>query len=377
VTLLVPINTEIWGGAEVFLWHLCGELCKRGVQIVVVCPIRGPVFRRFCELPLLACYQEEMGTAAGRFRGLGSLAIYTPGSVKRTLDLLGRMQAKHGCDVVLCQGLREQCLTAEVGSRMGYRSVWMMHSRPYYFFWRILLNSRLRRAMKAASLAFVFSESTKKAMAEDGFPKEVMHVMREAINIPVAIPARGDNDRPRIGVVSRLRYPKGVQNVLLAAHSILKAFPDVEFIIAGEGSYRARLESLAEKLKIKRSVRFLGLVQNPWEVFSQIDILAHATFDSGDSMPLAILEAGAAGVPVVATRWSGIPEIVRDGFTGMLVPPRDVAALTDALSQLLRDRSLASEMGNCARKWVQQNFGIAVVAQHFLGLLEGSFQIRF
>jgi glycosyltransferase involved in cell wall biosynthesis len=368
--LLTLVNTEMWGGAEGFLWLFCREMCSEGHSVVAVCPARGPVFDRFRELPLTACYQEEMGTAAGRFRGLGSFATYAPRARRRMRELLSRMQTDHGCDVVLCQYPREQCLTAELGSELGYRSVWLIHSRLYYFVHRMVLNPRLGRAMLKADSVSVFSESTKKAMAMDGFPEWKMGALPVAIEIPATPLRRVRDGRQRIGVVCRLHRPKGVQNVLLAAPSVLQVFPDVEFVIAGQGPYRPNLERLARKLKIESSVRFLGFVRNPGEVFSQIDILAHATFDPGDSMPLAILEAGAAGVPVVSTRWGGIPEIVQDGKTGILVPPHDVPALAQALLTLLHDSSLLATMTRCSKPWVEQNFAIPAVAQRILNILE-------
>ncbi|MGH9449959.1 MAG: glycosyltransferase, partial [Terriglobia bacterium] len=101
-------------------------------------------------------------------------------------------------------------------------------------------------------------------------------------------------------------------------------------------------------------------------------VLAHATFDPGDSMPTNILEAAAVGVPAVATRWAGIPEIVRDGETGLLVPPRDVNAIRYALLRVLGDRGFASQLGENARTFVTSHFSMKTVAQTFIRHLNDS-----
>jgi glycosyltransferase involved in cell wall biosynthesis len=252
----------------------------------------------------------------------------------------------------------------------------MIHSRFHFFMLRAILNARLRRAMLKASNVFVFSESTRGALLHDGYPGQAMDVLSEAVHVPIVIPPR-DRAKRRIGVVSRLNYSKGVQDVLVAAPRVLRDFPSVEFLIAGDGRYRSSLERFARRLKIESSVHFLGFRPDPWhQVLPLIEVLAHPTFDRGDSMPLALLEAGAAGIPVVTTHWNGIPEIVRDGITGILVPPRDVIALADGLKALLRDPSRSAAMGIQARNWVREKFSIGNVADRFLRVLNGQTEPR-
>ena len=89
-------------------------------------------------------------------------------------------------------------------------------------------------------------------------------------------------------------------------------------------------------------------------------------------MPTSILEAAAAGVPSVATRWSGIPEIIRDGETGLLVPVHDVDALTGAIKRLLGDGQFAARLGARAREFVLENFTMKQVARSFAEQMEAS-----
>jgi len=196
-----------------------------------------------------------------------------------------------------------------------------------------------------------------------------MQPLRVAIEPPSGDGAWSTGRSRRIGVLTRLTYDKGVQDILEAVPSVLSEFPQAEFLIAGDGPYRRKLEALARKLGIAPSVKFLGWVSDSWEFLSRISVLVHATFNPGESMPTCLLEASATGIPVVATRWNGIPEIVRDGETGLLVPPHEVAALADAIKRLLRDERLAANLGSNGRKFVAQNFTVQRVAQDFLAAL--------
>ncbi len=368
--LLVLANSTVWAGAEIFLWRLCRELCTSGFPVVVVCPPQGPLASRFEQLPLVACHREKMGIHTARIRGIvGSLALMNPLAYKGYVRLLGRMQKRYGCDTALCQYPREQALVAGIAGPMGYRVAWIVHSKLHYLANRILVNPMLRRAIPQAAPAFIISGATKDALVGQGFPERPMKSLQVGVDAPsVDTPTRSDEPK-RVGVVCRLVRLKGVQDILQAIPMISQEMPGVQIVVAGDGRFRTTLEKMTRQLGVTKLVRFLGFVENPWEVYRQLDVLAHATFDPGDSMPTNILEAAAVGVPAVATRWAGIPEIVRDGETGLLVAPRDVGAIRDALLRVLMDRAFASQLGENARTFVTSHFSMKTVAQTFISHL--------
>ena len=362
---LLLLDSHLWGGAESYLWRMCREWLKLGVSIVVVCPKDGPVYGRFCELPLTACYQESLGVPTGRVRGLGSLALRLPGGSSRIRRILLRMRERHGCGVLICQDPREQVLAGELARSMGYFSIWIFHSYLNYWIQRALLLPELRRCARQVDRIFVISEATTRRFVQGGFPSAPLTSARVGIDIPTHRSC-GPLSTFSVGVVSRLVEQKGIQDALQAFGRLLSKFPDLELLIAGDGHYRPKLEKLAKNLRIERAVTFLGFVPDPWTVFGRLSLLVHPTFDPGDSMPTNILEAAAMGVPAIATRWSGIPEIVRDGETGLLIPPRDVDALTTAMDRLLSDPQLRSRLGQAARERVVPRYGISTVAREFL-----------
>ena len=368
--LLVLVNSTIWGGAEIFLWRLLRELTTQGHPVVVVYPPRGGDFDRFRELPQVAWQNEALGLPVGRLRGMGSLAMMLAPRRGRMASLLERMKREHHCDTVLSQDPREQILTAMAGPELGYRVVWIIHQRLYYPLHRTLIDPKLRRAMQQTDLAFVISEATRRALILKGFPENKMRPLRVGIEQPGIEPARPvtqSTSRPRsIGVLTRLTYDKGVQDILEAMPSVLLEFPEAKLWIAGDGPCRRKLEALTRKLGITPSVNFLGWVSSSWEFLSRISVLVHATFNPGESMPTCLLEASAAGTPVVATRWNGIPEIVLDRETGLLVAPHDVSAIADAIKSLLRDPAWGASLGKNGQEFVIERFTMKAVARTFL-----------
>lgn len=372
VRLLVLANSTVWAGAEVFIWRLCRELCGLGIPVVVVYPPEGPLAERFKQLPLSGVYCQQLGVHSARIRGtVGSLALLDPLARRRYSRLLDRMRRDGGCDTVLCQYPREQALVTGIAKSMGYRVVWIIHSKQHYLANRIMVNPMLRRAMLSAEPAFVISEATKGSLARDGFPERMMKALRVGVDVPAGDASEQADRPPTVGVVCRLVRLKGVQDILSAAPAIVRQLPNVEFVIAGGGRYRVALEEKAQELGISKSVRFVGFVENTQEIYKRLDVLAHTTFDPGDSMPTSILEAAAAGVPAVATRWAGIPDIVRDGETGILVPPHDVNSIRDSLLRILTDRVFAARLGENARAFVSSYFSMAAVARDFLRALDG------
>ena len=138
----------------------------------------------------------------------------------------------------------------------------------------------------------------------------------------------------RVGMVARMNHPvKNHAGFLRAAASIARKFPQVEFILAGDGHLRPGLERMAECLGLRSRVHFLGDRNDVPAVFASMDISVLASFSESSSN--AILESMAAGVPVVATRVGGTPEIVEDHETGFLIPPGDDERLTEVLEHLL------------------------------------------
>lgn len=162
--------------------------------------------------------------------------------------------------------------------------------------------------------------------------------------------------------VGRLRIRKGVEVLLEALRGLRRRFPSAVLRIAGDGEHRERLERKAAELGLGSSVVFLGTC-GAARIRTLLKGAAALVVPSiYEGMPLVVLEAMEAGVPVVASRVSGIPEVVVDGSTGWLVPPEDPVALTGALVEVLAHPDEARRRGEAGRRRVEERYRPAVAA---------------
>lgn len=164
--------------------------------------------------------------------------------------------------------------------------------------------------------------------------------------------------RPRltVGAVSRLSPEKGL-DVLLRAVAVLRDRGlDVEAVLAGDGPSRPVLETLARELRLGGRVRFLGHVQHEDVpgVLAQFDVFAMPS--TWEGFGVSAVEAAATGLPVVASNIHGIPDVVLDHTTGLLVPPSDAPAFALAIEQLAADVQMRSRMGEAGRAFVERNY---------------------
>jgi glycosyltransferase involved in cell wall biosynthesis len=161
-----------------------------------------------------------------------------------------------------------------------------------------------------------------------------------------------------IGNAARLAPVKGQAFLLRAAKLVLEQEPRARFVFVGSGSLKNQLMDLAAALGIDRACRFIDRVTDlglsVYDVIAAMDIFTLPSLDEGT--PLALMEAMALKRPVVVTPVGGVPEIVTDGVTGLIVPPRDEQKLAAACLTLTRDRALAHTLGENARRTVEVDF---------------------
>lgn len=160
---------------------------------------------------------------------------------------------------------------------------------------------------------------------------------------------------PLIGTVGRLVPIKGLDIFVDAAALIHRALPAAHFIIVGDGPLRAELTRRARAAGLSGQVHFLGWRRDLEALYPDLDLLMLTSLNEGT--PVSIIEAMAAGRAVVATRVGGVGDVIEDGATGVLVPPRDPVALAAAALSLLREPERRRQMGEAARAAVLPRFG--------------------
>jgi glycosyltransferase involved in cell wall biosynthesis len=231
------------------------------------------------------------------------------------------------------------------------------HFRPTT---RWLLSAADNLTARLAAALVAVSADTKRAYEQQGYPRRIEVVyngvaladgappgLRAELGIPAGVPL--------VGEVGRLCDVKG-QRELIAA---LAQVPDARAVLVGAdveqgGAFQTALEHEAERLGVGDRVVFAGRRANAADLVGELDVLALPSWTEG--LPLVVLEAMARRRPVVATPVGGTPEVVVDGETGLLVPPRDPDALAAALRRLLADADLRRRMGDAGYERVRERF---------------------
>lgn len=229
---------------------------------------------------------------------------------------------------------------------------------------RLLVNPLLCRL---ADELVTIAQHTKSNLAKyENYPKKKMGIIYNGIDLsafsePIHVIAKKASleiapESQIVGMVARLDPVKNHGMLLRAFQKVASRFPDSRLLIVGDGPMRSDLESLAKTLEISKQVHFLGSRQDIPELLKIMDIFVLSSFSEG--MSITLLEAMAAGVPVVATDVGGNREVVAEGKNGFLVPNDDMEVLSQRLALLLRDQQVRSAMGKAGRQRAEAHFSL-------------------
>lgn len=344
------------GGAERFTIDLARQLRLCGLDVAVlfittVGPAREPIEK--ADLDYL-----ELGFRRGRQamlhpRRLARVAIGL-GPDGAFLTARGFIAA-----AMRLGGYRGPIIATEHGSAMQAQN-----ARPY---------ERLKRKLdwyigdRATSSVVAVSDAALARLA----PRRGMTPVRihNGVDLDAYDPTPAVGERPLVvGCAARLIRGKGIDVLLRAAAPLLRR-GDILLNIAGDGPERDGLQQLAVALGIAELVAFSGWWIGPMsEFWRRCDIAVVPSDDWIESFGLAALEAMAMARPVIATRGGGLVEVVRDGTTGVLVPPGDATGLANALEAYVRQPALARVHGSAGRRRVEESFGLSRAADRYLAV---------
>ena len=361
VALYNLTTTVVTGGVETFVWELGRELQRRGLTVHLVAG-RSPHPDRYPELTVIRrpfVGREFFRRIPGLRRAYAltkllerlSFALTTLPLLLRERYTILHIQKPYDLPVALLTRLL-----------VGTRVVFGCHGEDFFPGDRFLG----RRANIAVSCSAYNAATVERHYgilprvvfngydAELFYPRDPDPALRQQL-----APQR----EQVVLYAGRLIPWKGVRYAIAA----LAQVPGAVLVIAGDGHYRAALEEQARTAGLGERVRFLGAV--PHEELPRLlavsDVLVATSFAS-ETFGIALVEAQACGVPVVASRFGGFPEVVRDGETGLLVPPQDPQALAAALRELLADGGRRERMGQAGRQWVRESFHWEKVAERVL-----------
>ena len=320
--------------------------------------------------PSVICVGEE-GALFGALVEAGVPAIALHRS-KREAPLalldLAREFRRSAPDVVITRGYNAEGLGRLAARLAGVPTsiVWVHNdgdTAP-----RGRLRSLLDKLLDRATTAYFGVAHAQMAylVGELGYPAEKINIIHNGMNPSLFDPTddRGpvrvfgiSDDEPVVGIIAAMRPEKDHALFLEAAAHLLAELPAAKFLVIGDGTRRPALEQRARDLGIADRVVFTGSRSDVADLLRALDVFVLCSY-SVECFPMALLEAMAAGRPAVCTAVGGIPEMIVEGETGCLVPPRDARALADKISVLLRNPTLRRRMGNAARLRVERDFSL-------------------
>jgi glycosyltransferase involved in cell wall biosynthesis len=161
---------------------------------------------------------------------------------------------------------------------------------------------------------------------------------------------------PVVGTVARLHRQKGLTYLLQAARLLSERIPGIKILVVGGGPLKSKLEEQKRRLKLEGTVYFLGERRDASRLLSLFDVFVLPSLWEG--LPYSLMEAGALGKPVVAAAVDGVKEMIIDGRTGVLVPPKHAEKLALAVCRLLEDRAWARKMGSALQVGLRDKYSL-------------------
>lgn len=351
-----------WRGGQRQSLFLAKELKRKGLPFFFIVQPESPLHQKACEaeLPVLPFkIRNEFDLPA---------ILRLAWAMKRKKCLLVHFHDAHSAAV----GSVAASL-AKVPFRIITRRVDFPLKKNYF--------SR-RKYMKNVDAIIAISEGVKKVLVEGGVDPENVEVISSGIDFSSfeedssALTSKDylhcefsfAVDDYLVGIVAHLADHKGHQYLIQATKILKQQAPKIKTIIVGEGPLSMELDRQAKELDVEDIIFFLGFRKDIPKILSSLDLFVLSSHLEG--MGSSILDAMASRLPVVATKVGGIPEVVINGETGLLVPPRNPSALARAILRLYSDKTLASRLGQKGYELVHRKFSAEAMADKVVRLYE-------
>jgi colanic acid/amylovoran/stewartan biosynthesis glycosyltransferase WcaL/AmsK/CpsK len=255
------------------------------------------------------------------------------------------------------------------------------HGYDYSMIPRTLGRGVYRRLFEEVDAVTTISEYARTQLVKLGCPAEKLHLTRMGLRLedfPLSPRALNQGETVRILSVGRLVEKKGLEFALRAVALVSQQNKNLSYDIVGDGPLSPKLQQLIHDLNLESIVTLWGAQENSFVrqqmAKAHLFVLPSVTAGDGDQegIPVSLMEAQASGLPVLSTRHSGIPELVIDGESGILVPEKDTQALTAGLLRLIGHPQDWARMGRAGRKIVEENYNIASLVPDLMKLYQAT-----
>ena len=362
IRVVEVLSTGSNGGAQEHLYSLATRIDAGRFDLSVVSLSNGSAVRKLqrAGVPVLVIEEPDDAIAVGAVAA--HLASIRPDVIHNHM---------YRAELV---GTRAAIALGEVGHRRPYVVSTVHSSRVRSAEDR----EQLRRLTPQMDRLIAVSRSIERKLAEEGRTQAPIELIYNGVDLQ-----RYDHQQPcctlpeeygmepgskLVGVVARLEPEKGHPTLLEAWPAVLRAVPDAYLLVVGEGSQHEALERQARDLRIAHRVVFTGRRDDVPAVTAALDVAVLPSYR--EAQGLTILEAMALARPVVASNVGGIPEMIEDGVTGLLVEPHDAEALSRAIVRLLTDHPLADTLARQAHDMVHDRFCIELMVESVEAIYE-------
>jgi len=332
--VLQIVGNAIVGGMENYVARLVERLPRERYGVSVLAPFESPFTDRL----------REFGADV-------FITQVTDEPSWQSIQLASALIQSRAVDVIQSHLPNAHVLAALAGRLTGRPVLATVHGRAM-----TTIDIEVQR-LAGSHLAVVCRQSYFQALGVGIDPRHV-HFVPNGVDVERFRPQRSrtgalrtrfaiDADAPLVGFIGRLSVEKGPDLFLRAALSIRAQCPDAHFILVGEGAMLKQLKLFAARFGIADAVHFAGSQDDMPAVFNELDVVVSSSLS--EAMPLAVMEAMASGVPVVACKVGGIPDLIEHGVTGWLAPESDYDELATRTVDLLQDDALRLAAGRAAR----------------------------
>ncbi|MBN2090018.1 glycosyltransferase [candidate division KSB1 bacterium] len=300
---------------------------------------------------------------------------------KRSFDFslitkVAKLMQEEKIDIVLTTLFYADVIGAFASNRAGVPVdiSWEVVSHPFKFHHTYAYKRALRHIDMVVPVSHAIG---RQVMAERGVPQSKIHTIHygvdiEKYNVRDGVAKRAElglrPDEVVFGTNARMTHQKGHVYLIEAAQEVVKKFPNVRFVLAGDGPLRADIENQIKNANLEKNFLLLGFRNDIADLLPAYDMYVLPSLFEG--LPNQVLEAMSCGKGVIATAVDGTVEAVVEGETGFLVPSKDSGALTKALLNVLENRQLFTKFGESSRKRIEQNFTIEQEIQKFESLFD-------
>jgi glycosyltransferase involved in cell wall biosynthesis len=334
-----------WGGGEAQVFGLLTHLAAKGHQNVLLGHPEGRIYEAVKKLNI----KTRPLIVRNDFDPLAALRLSRIIREERC-DLI-HLHTKRAHALALWLRRRETTPKIVVTRRMDYPVAKGWYTNQLY-------NSKVDGVI-------AISRSIVSILSEGGVDSKKITLIHSGVDARrferVAVRVKTDSDSAVVGMAGIMEERKGHRSLLEAARLLKDRGQRIRYLLAGDGSLKPELQTRAATLGLKDQVSFPGFISNIAEFLGAIDLFVMPSLFEG--LSVAVLEAMAAGKPVVATNVGGLAESGIDSITGFLVPPQDPRALADAIEKLIAEKSLARRMGARGAERVREHFTLEKMAE--------------